>query len=289
MFVSVITPTFNRAYILKQCYQSLLNQTESDFEWIVIDDGSTDETEKLVSEMIAENKILIRYEKQENGGKHRAHNRGVRIAQGELSVCVDSDDALSPHAIARVKEIWNEAKKKNAIGILALRGDFVSHQRICTVLPENVQYAKMTELTNRYKFSGDTVLFFKTSLLRQHYFKEFDNECFMPEISMYAELDEIGQMFLLNEVLYYCEYLEDGLTAKYAQLLKDNPMGTAYAYYRMALVSKSMKYQVKYGIISKAYYKIGNGNGQFLYERKKIIFIISLLLAPLYIKLKIER
>lgn len=289
MFVSVITPTYNRAYILQQCYQSLVNQTEHDFEWIVIDDGSTDETEKLVEQMIVEGKIQIRYKRQENGGKHRAHNKGVNLARGELSVCLDSDDVLSPNAIARVKEIWDEEKKKSAIGILALRGDFSSHQRICSALPEGVQYATMTELLNSYAFKGDTVLFFKTNLLKQHYFRDFDNERFIPEISLYAELDEIGPMVLLNEVLYYCEYLEDGLTAKYAQLLKDNPMGTAYAYYRMALVSNSLKYQVKYGIISKAYFMLEKRNGAFCYERKKIIFWIASLVAPLYRKMKIER
>lgn len=282
MLISVITPSYNRAYILTQCYESLKCQTDKDFEWIVVDDGSTDNTEQTIAAFKAEEVIKIKYIKQSNGGKHRAHNTGVLVASGELSVCLDSDDALSPNAIARAKETWDNRSYDFAIGILAYRGDFNRHTPICSDLPLNLDVSTMGELRDKYGFTGDTVLFFKTDILKNNLFKEFSGEKFLTENNLYTRLDHIGPMILLPEVLYYCEYLPDGLTAKYKKILAENPKGTADTYYLMAVASTSLKSALKYAIVSQAYLSLVEDKSELQFKEKRLLMVFARLVAPFY-------
>lgn len=289
MFVSVMTPTYNRGYILGQCYASLIDQTDSDFEWIVVDDGSTDDTEALVKSWQAEGKICLRYIKQENGGKQRAHNAAVRVARGELCVCLDSDDMLSPDAIAVARQVWQNQREKNSIGILAKRGDPQTHAPICGTWPADLTSCRMMELQQKYHFSGDTVLFFDTALLQQHYFAEFDGENFVSEDSLYAVLDRYGSMILVDQVIYYCAYLEDGLTAKFFQLLRENPMGTAYCFYERTISSQSLVDKLHNAIISQAFLLHAQKKRAYVITGDKAIFCLAGLVAPIYRKLRIQR
>lgn len=282
MKVSVITPTYNRAYILPQCYKSLCEQTSKDFEWIVVDDGSTDDTEPLVKGFIAETNIDIKYYWQENGGKHRAHNTAVKHATGELTVCLDSDDQLAPNAIKRAIEIWQSQSSDTNIGILAPRGSLRSHNIICSELPVGISCATMTELRDRYHFEGDTVLFFKTSLLKEHQFREFDSENFLTENNLYCELDCYGSMILEREPLYFCEYRPDGLSAKYHKLLYKNPKGTADTYYRMALAASTYIAALKYAIIANAYNNMLPPDNKIKFNRKIILMNVARVFAPLF-------
>ena len=100
--ITVFTPTYNRGYIIEKLYNSLVSQNYNEFEWLIVDDGSTDQTQELISNFITKGFIDIRYFKQENGGKHRAINKGVKLAKGELFFIVDSDDYLSNNALDRV-------------------------------------------------------------------------------------------------------------------------------------------------------------------------------------------
>lgn len=282
MFLSVITPTFNRAYTLQRCYDSLLKQTDYDFEWIIVDDGSSDNTNMLVKKFMADDRITIQYIYQTNGGKQRAHNAGVKAAKGVLSICLDSDDALSPDAVETVKLLWNDGVADEHIGILAKRGDFGRHLPICGDWPKSLRSCKMQELQERYGFTGDTALFFKTDLLKKHYFKVFENEKFVPEDSLYVQLDDCGKMILSPKVLYYCEYLEDGLTANYRKMLLSNPMGTAYCYYQRMLRSQSWISLYKNAIISQAFLMQARRKAEFECREKAIVWMSAKLFAIPY-------
>ncbi|MCM1066933.1 MAG: glycosyltransferase family 2 protein [Muribaculaceae bacterium] len=283
MKISVITPTFNRAYILTACYNSLCAQTSKDFEWIVIDDGSVDDTESLVRGFIEESKIVIKYIRQTNGGKHRAHNVGVDNSEGDLVVCLDSDDQLAPNAIEVALRQWKNIKtNNNLIGILALRGDLDLHRPICSRIPKDVKVATMTELRDKYGFQGDTVLFFKTDTMKNHKFQEFEGEKFLTEVNLYCELDCLGEMFLIDEVLYYGEYRKDGLTAQYSKLLAMNPQGTADTYYRLALNAISLKLAFKYAIIANAYRNLIPTYKRLKFERKRFLMVTASIFAPLF-------
>lgn len=251
-FLSIITPTLNRAYILSQCYESLCKQTSKNFEWIIVDDGSQDDTENLAYIWKKKNKINIQYIKQANGGKHRAHNMGVNNSKGELIVCVDSDDALIESAVQRVEEVWKEVKDKAVAGILALRGDF-SRKPICSEIPKGINVCTTYDLAHKYNFKGDTMLIYRSEILKKYQFPEFNGEKFIPECSIYYEIDKEFPMYLLNEVLYLCEYLQDGLTQNFHTVLKKNPIGTAYCYYIYFKNSYEMKFKMKYAIITNAY------------------------------------
>lgn len=287
MFLSVITPTYNRAHTLGRCYESLCGQTDKDFEWIIVDDGSADNTKELVAGFIAENKITIKYFYKENGGKPKAHNMGVKNAEGTLCICLDSDDALTLNAVESVKRQWRNRNDKSAIGVLAKRGNFIDGTPLCTDWPDDLEQSEMMSLQEKYNFSGDTALFFVTMMMQEHYFKEFEGEKFVPEDALYAELDEIGPMLLSKEVLYHCEYLEGGLTSNYRKLLYNNPMGTAYCYYRRMLASRKLKSKIKSAIVSESYLSLAGRKAEYKKEKGKFFLWVAKIAVPFYKKYKI--
>lgn len=275
MFLSIITPTYNRGYILECCYKSLVAQSNYDFEWIIVDDGSTDNTEIIVNAFKAEEKITIKYIKQQNGGKHRAHNTGVMHAIGELCVCLDSDDLLTEDAVAIIYKTWRERKTSNSIGILAKRGSMKTGEPICCSWPEYLSESKMISLLEEYSFAGDTALFFDTSLMKNNLFMEFEKEKFLPETNLYFDLDRLGTMILLDKVVYLCEYLPDGLTAKFHNLLISNPLGTANTYYKQMLLSKYFKSKLKYAVLTNIYLRACVNKKMARIDEKNFLIMIT--------------
>lgn len=285
MLISVITPTYNRAYILGKCYESLLKQTSQDFEWVVVDDGSTDNTEELVKSFIKENEIKIKYIKQENGGKHIAHNTAVLHSEGELVVCLDSDDLLTEDAIEVAIDFWEKNAQPHNTGILAKRGDMVERKPICSDLPEGISELTMFDLTNKYGFEGDTILYFRRELLEENLFKSFKGERFIPETNMYVEIDKHGTMLLLDKVLYLCEYLPDGLTAKYHSLLVNNPNGTADTYYKQMCMAREIKTKLKYAVLTNIYKSLSKNKKELEFNENKFL-LLALYIPSLLIKNK---
>lgn len=276
MFISIVTPTYNRENLLKRCYESLCKQTYKEFEWIIVDDGSTDETKKIIESFIGENKIVIRYFFQKNQGKHIAHNKGILEAKGQLSVCLDSDDYLPHDTLAKVKKCLERANS-DIIGIIAKRGDAKGNP-LCSDFPQGVKSIKMYDLINKYNFKGDTVLFFKTDVLKKKLFPKFKNEKFLSETALYFQLDDFGEMFLLDDILYIGEYQNDGLTSKYHQLLKKNPIGASFNYYISSLKSSSIKKRIKFYILMLVYW---NKDCNSYFDIKAYIFFL-LPIAKIY-------
>lgn len=281
MLISVITPTYNRAYILSKCYESLVKQTSQAFEWIVVDDGSSDNTEELVASFINENKIKIKYIKQANGGKHIAHNTAVLNSQGELVVCLDSDDVLTEDAIEKAICFWRENAQPHNTGILAKRGDMVERKPICSELPQGVKECTMFDLTNKYGFEGDTILYFRRELLEKNLFKSFEGERFIPETNMYIEIDKFGTMLLFDKVLYLCEYLPDGLTAKYHSLLVKNPNGTADTYYKQMCMAGDFKTRLKYAVLTNIYKSLSTNKKELQFNKNRLLLFATAIPAGL--------
>ena len=108
MIITVFTPTYNRAYIIKNLFNSLKNQTFQNFEWIIVDDGSTDNTEEVVKEWLNESLFFkIKYHKQKNGGKHTAINKGLELASGDVFFIIDSDDYITNDALFKINSFTN--------------------------------------------------------------------------------------------------------------------------------------------------------------------------------------
>ena len=236
--ITVFTPAYNRAYIIGQLYDSLCRQTCKAFEWLIVDDGSTDNTKGLITSFISENKIRIRYIDQCNGGKHTAINRGVREAKGELFFIVDSDDSLAEDAIEKFQRHFSEIKNDQSFcGVSGLRVNF-SKERIGDDLPQNIVDCSPLDLRFKYHINGDMAEAFKTDILKHYPFPVYDGEMFCPEALIWNRLSLKYKMRYTREKIYFCEYRPDGLTAQITRLRMYSPKASMLYYselYRMPI------------------------------------------------------
>ncbi|MBQ8882885.1 MAG: glycosyltransferase family 2 protein [Clostridia bacterium] len=227
--ITVFTPTFNRAYIIENLYKSLLAQTDKNFEWVVVDDGSSDNTSELFEKFLAnDNGFNIEYKIQQNGGKHRAINYGVSLAKGELFFIVDSDDYLTADAIEKINA-WVktlDADKKWA-GVSGVRG--YDEKTPIGQAPDQ-DFIDATNLERAKKnLLGDKAEVYFTEVLKAYPFPEFENENFITEEVVWNKIAYDGyKLRWYSDIIYICDYIADGLTksgdAKYIK----NPQGTLY-------------------------------------------------------------
>ncbi|MDE6402112.1 MAG: glycosyltransferase family 2 protein [Clostridiales bacterium] len=231
MNITVFTPTYNRAYLLDRLYNSLLSQTDHNFEWLIVDDGSTDNTEAVIAEIRAkDNPFEIRYVKQQNGGKHRAINKAVALACGDLFFIVDSDDRIVADAIESLRTWASKLDdKKMFAGVSGLRGrDDKSIIGGCGDPDARFTDAKNTE-RKKYNLLGDKAEAYFTDILRKYPFPEFDGENFITEEVVWNAIARDGYYVRwYNSVIYICEYLNDGLTQSGSKKNIANPQGTLY-------------------------------------------------------------
>lgn len=211
--ITIFTPTYNRAALLFKLYDSLKNQTSFDFEWLIIDDGSEDETRHVVESFIKECvKFPIRYYVQENHGKHVAINNGVQLAHGEKFFIVDSDDWLPINAIEQIHLFFEGIKDlKGYAGIAGLK--LFSNGRLVGKT-FNGTYLDCTTLERaQNNIIGDKAEIFYTNILKKYPFPVYDGENFLSEEIVWNRIARDGYRFRwFNEGLYFCEYLEDGLS-----------------------------------------------------------------------------
>lgn len=275
--MTVFTPTYNRAYILPQLYHSLLKQTtKQHFEWLVIDDGSTDETERLVKDWQEENKIDIQYHKVVNGGKPRAINKAVEWARSPFLFILDSDDYITEDAI---EFIIDKCKliTDNAIfvGIGVLRGNKELMPKKETLFDE---YVDATNLERSfYGLDVDCNEVYKVSILKQYPFKVWDGEIFTPESVVLNEMALDGyQLRWFNKVAVVSEYLQDGMTKGGWELMKNNPMGYAMLFNHRLKYLKSVRERVNSAIQMIAHSILG-GNCRYLFcSNDKILTLFCL-------------
>lgn len=220
--ITIFTPTYNRGYTLDKLYESLLRQTCQDFVWLVVDDGSTDNTEELVRGWQNEHKIEIKYYKQKNQGKSAAHNRGAELTETELFFCVDSDDYLTDDAVEQILHVW-KTRPDGCIGVLGYRMH-TDGTSITKIGDKTIARATFREL-HKKGLRGDTALIFKTGTLQKYRFPQFEGEKFITEGYLYNLMDREGEMLLLRKAICVCEYLPDGYSANVAKVLYNNPCG----------------------------------------------------------------
>lgn len=228
--ITVFTPTYNRDKFLERLYNSLIEQTFQDFEWVVIDDGSIDLTEKIIKGFIKEDKIKIKYVYQSNSGKHIAINLGAKIAEGELFFFLDSDDFLKRNALQKISDAWDEISNKEIyLGVAGCKGD---GNNLWGTTFEN-KYLECTTLELRYKYGikGDKAEAVRVDLLKKYPFPHFKDEKFLTEDVWWNYLSTLGyKMRYFNEIIYFCKYLEDGLTNNYRKNMIKNIKSTELYY-----------------------------------------------------------
>lgn len=275
LFLSVCTPTYNRAYILERVYKSLLEQNNQDFEWIIVDDGSNDNTEQLVKSFIDQKMIEIRYVFQHNQGKHIALNKGIDMAKGELFTCLDSDDWLYPDSVGAIKETWRKIpNQKNLVGIMSL-DSFEDGSIVGTRFPEGLTQANWIDLIFTYKISGDKDYYFRTEVLRNVKFPSYKKNKHMPPSYQYYLLSKEYDFYLLNKPTKYVEYLNDGISKnKYNKYVVAPDNFAKYRYEIMDLIPS-----FKRKIINAIHFNSSLYLGNIKLKPKKINNIILVLLT----------
>src|SRR5690606_25281632 len=167
MELTVFTPTYNRAYTLHKCYESLLRQTNKNFEWLVVDDGSTDDTRELVYKWIDENKIKIRYLYQENQGVSKAHETAIYNINTELNICIDSDDYMPDDAVEIILAFWEENGSDEFAGIIGL-DKYPNGELIGDRFPDNLKVSSFADVFELHKIKGDKKSVNRTALAKKY-------------------------------------------------------------------------------------------------------------------------
>ena len=223
--ITVFTPTYNRAYILHNLYASLRRQTFTDFEWLVIDDGSTDGTQALVDGWMKEdNAFPIRYVRQENGGKCRAINRALELAQGELFFTVDSDDYLTNDALEKVNRWVAELPKDGRY--CGVAGNLGTTEKDTPNTLVEAPYREGNALDRYKEIDGERAMVFFTDVHRRYPYPVFEGENFMTEAVVWNRMAADGyKMRFFNDIIWIYEYKEDGLTKAGSRLFLSNPRG----------------------------------------------------------------
>jgi len=233
MYVTIFTPAYNRRQLIERLYKSLLEQTNHQFEWVVVDDGSTDGTDLFFDDL---RKLTLPfklvYHKKENAGKHIAINEGVKLAQTPLFFIVDSDDYLTIDAVETIKTHWAEIDKNPAMGGIVFNK--------CTLdgnANGNPQYTQMdcSTLDFRYKYNekGDKAEIIRTSIFEKYPFPETLGEKFCPEALFFNRLEKYNLRYI-NKNIYMCEYQPEGLTANIFKVRKNSPINTCMCYGELA-------------------------------------------------------
>ena len=247
--ITILTPTFNRAHLLPRLFESLTHQTDFNFEWLVIDDGSTDET----SDLFAGNTFLsapfsIRYYRQKNGGKHRALNAGVKQAKGNFIFIADSDDWLLPQSVAIVGQHTSAIVDDNTFAGVAGLDVFDDERIVGTGLSQYIIDCNAMDIRYRYHVDGDLKEVFKTTVLQEFPFPEIQDEKFCPEQLVWFRIAQKYKLRYFNTPIYVAEYQPNGITASIIRVRMLAPQATCMMYAEMLAYKIPFKEKIKAAI-----------------------------------------
>ena len=264
MLITVFTPTYNRAHLLPRLYESLCRQTFTDFEWVIVDDGSVDDTKGIVNKFLVDSVefLGIRYFYQENGGKHRAINRGVKEAQGELFFIADSDDSLPPDALEQVARVYETVRGDESFGgVCGLDGTF-DGDIIGSGLPLERMDVNSIDLRNRYHVTGDMKEVFRTKVMREFPFPEIPNERFVPEMLVWNRIATKYKLRYFNRIIYLAEYQQDGITSSIVRARMQSPVASMMTYAEMTRYDIPLTQKVKAAVNFWRFYSPARPEGE---------------------------
>lgn len=273
--LTITTPTYNRAHTLGKCYQSLLSQTCSNFTWMIIDDGSTDNTEEVVQGWIKEAKIKIQYYKKENGGKASALNMGIGLLESPYAVCLDSDDYFTDTAVERALLELEKVKNDNRVcGILALR----SHEDGSVLggkeIPKVYDTVSAEDLLIKENLRTEYICFYKTEVLKHFRFPEYEAEKFVPPSWMMFAITRAYHYKVSRDRFCVCEYLADGITKNKQNIIIKNPRGYSCAKLWYFNLSKDFFLSIKHGVMYECGCMIAKDEMWLKNARKKILAVM---------------
>lgn len=250
--LTIFTATYNRAHTLVALFDSLTAQTDMRFEWVVVDDGSTDGTAELLEKLKDKAPFPVRVVTKTNGGKPAAINDGLKVARGEFFFMLDSDDYLAPDAVEKLF-CWCEEIEEDGrfVGVGAAKA-YPDGSYIKGVPPKvgDKGYVDATNLERGlYDLDADMCEAYKTDIFKTFPFFTWEGERFVPEQIVLNEMALAGyRLRWRSDVIYYCEYLEGGLTKDSRLLVKHNPMGYAMMYGHMTKYGHGLRRSFKYAM-----------------------------------------
>ena len=229
--ISIITPTYNRQELLEKCYESLVAQTNKEFEWIVVDDGSTDNTKDIMGEICNnEHSFNIKYVWKENGGKHTALNASHQYIEGKYVLILDSDDTLTEDAVMQALVGWKKYEKDSEVGIIIFLKKSQEGELFAYAKDEYKKVHLLTYQRTR-NVSMDCCEVLRAELFKKYPFPVFEGEKFLAETALWNRIALDSLFVYINIPIYICAYHEDGLTKSGRKMRVSNPIGGMYTSY----------------------------------------------------------
>lgn len=251
ILLSIVTPTYNRVHTLSACYHSLTQQSCTQFEWIIIDDGSSDGTERFFSEL-KDAPFPISYHWKENGGKHTALNASHPYIHGQYVLLLDSDDQLTPDAVERILAAWSRYRADPSVGIVTLlKGRDTEHPN-CYAADEGVPVDIMA-YPRICPVSNDACEVIRTDLFLAFPFPVFPGERFLSEGALWNRVSFTHKCVYVNHVIYLCDYLDGGLTSSGKPLRIRNPKGGMYTANLNMAKKNNWTRRIKNGLLYDCY------------------------------------
>lgn len=209
--LTVFTCTYNRAHTIGRTYESLCRQTCKDFIWLVVDDGSTDNTGELVKQwQDKDNDFEIRYAYKENGGLHTGYNKAIELMDTALCVCIDSDDWMPENAVDVIIKTWEKAGNKDLAGIVGLDYD-LENKPVGGLLP-TIHQCHIYDLDFKYHHSGDKKIVIRVDLFKQVAPQPtYNGEKNFNPMLMISRIDLKYEWLMINENLCFVDYQPDGM------------------------------------------------------------------------------
>jgi len=271
--LTIITTTYNRAYCIGQVYKSLKRQDCKDFCWLVVDDGSSDNTREVIADFIAEGAVDIEYIYQENKGMTGARNTAYNACKTELNTIIDSDDWLADGAVGRIIKFWNENKRDDIAGIIALdvnpAGDVIGDS-----LPEGIKETTIMEAFGKYKVTGDKKLVYRSEISRLYPYPEIPGENFFPPSYKFFQIDLTHKMLVLNEGICVVDYNDDSMSFDKIAQYRKCPHGFAMYFNLSQKIYNTPRKRLKNGLMYIACNRLGKEKGIIKHSSSPIITVI---------------
>ena len=261
--ITVFTPIYNRLDLLLRLYNSLRTQTFKDFEWLIVDDGSKDNIKEVVESLIDEGYLNIKFIQQKNGGKHRAINAGVAIAEGELFFILDSDDILPENALELVAKNFETIKDDFTFAGVSGIDRYHDGNIVGSGLPLKVIDCNSIDIRYKYHVEGDLKEVFRTSVMKEFPFPEIDGERFCPEVLVWNRIAQKYKLRYFNKVIYQVEYLYGGLTSAIIKNRMNSPVASMMCYAEMNQLDIPVKDKLKGAVNYWRFRLCYHGNGDY--------------------------
>lgn len=258
--LTIFTPTYNRAKRLSNLWESLCSQSNKDFIWLIIDDGSTDDTREVVEKWAIISPFKIIYIYQPNSGKHVAHNKAAELCCTPLFMCVDSDDILLPNTVGLIHSYWQEylERKNEIIGWCTRKGNLEGKPVRDKNWPCDEPELSCVSLFENLGFRGETALIWKADWLKHYKLPVVPKERFVTEQVLYYQMSYTKKMKLKNDIFYLFEYYNDGYTKQGLRLQANNPIGAAIGYRVQYWAAHSLYCRIKKALKYKIWLRYFN-------------------------------